>query len=87
MGELISGGVERGFEYNTCCIRLRFLGGRVFSNINQDGKFVMQNAFYFQIQFKGLGNIGDNNLSSLLTNNINNYEDPFSSNSFGNFSI
>lgn len=73
-----------GFEYNTCCIRARFVGGRTFANVNQVGKFEMQNAFYFQLQLKGLGNIGNNSISNLLTSNINGYVDPFQTNSFLN---
>lgn len=71
-----------GLQYDTCCVDLRFLGGRVFSAINQVGNFEMQNAFYFQIQLKGLGVFGDNSLSSLLTSNIGGYVDPFQTNRF-----
>jgi len=73
-----------GFEYNTCCIRARFVGGRTFSNVNQLGNYQMHNAFYFQLQLKGLGNIGNNSISNILTSNINGYVDPFQNNSFMN---
>lgn len=72
-----------GFQYNTCCVDFRVLGGRMFSALNQVGNFEMQNAFYFQIALKGLGVVGDNSLSDLLTSNIGGYVDPFQTTNYG----
>lgn len=66
-----------GLEYNTCCLRIRFVGGRTFSNLDRDGNFVFQNAFYLQIAFKGLGNVGTNSISNILASSIGGYVDPF----------
>ncbi len=76
-----------GLEYNSCCFRIRFVGGRVFAAINQNQQTTFNNAIYLQIQLKGLGNIGTNNISNILTSNLNGYVDPFQSNSFGNFNL
>jgi LPS-assembly protein len=66
-----------GLQYDTCCWAARLVAGRTFTALNQDGRANYNNAFYFQWQLKGLGNIGTNNVSPLLVSSIPGYIDPF----------
>lgn len=69
--------VLAGLEYNSCCLRIRFVGGRTFSHFDENGRVYFHNAFYFQVGFKGLGNVGANSISTLLASSISGYVDPF----------
>lgn len=71
-----------GLEYDSCCWAARFVAGRRFVGLNQRHNPIFDNAFYFQWQFKGLGNIGTGNPANFLIGNIPGYQDVFS-----NFSI
>ena len=66
-----------GLSYNSCCWRLRFVVGRLFTALDQNGNAIFRNTFYVQWQLKGLGNIGTNNISDILTSQITGYHDPF----------
>jgi LPS-assembly protein len=67
-----------GLQYDTCCWALRFVGGQLFKEMDMNGQDVhYTNAFYIQLQLKGLGNVGNNNLSDLLTTQIFGYQDTF----------
>ncbi|MDF0605795.1 LPS-assembly protein LptD [Neisseriaceae bacterium TC5R-5] len=49
-----------GFEYNDGCWSLRLVGQRYISDLN-----TYKNAVYFQIEFKGLGGVGNNPADAL----------------------
>ncbi|MEM1243885.1 MAG: LPS-assembly protein LptD [Pseudomonadota bacterium] len=66
-----------GVSYNSCCWRLRFVVGRIFTALDQNDNAVFRNVFYVQWQLKGLGNIGTNSISDILSNQIEGYHDPF----------
>ena len=66
-----------GLEYNSCCWAVRLVASRTFTALNQNFNPVFNNAIYFQWQLKGLGNIGTNDPSSVLTNGIPGYSDNF----------
>lgn len=66
-----------GVEYSACCWAVRLVGSKTFTSLNQDNTPVYDTAVYLQFQFKGLGNIGVSDPSSLLVNSIPGYVDNF----------
>lgn len=71
-----------GVQYDSCCWAVRFVVGRTLLGLNQNNSPVFNNAVYLQWQFKGLGNVGTADPSTLLVSNIPGYQD-----TFNNFSI
>lgn len=59
-----------GIQYDTCCVTVRLVGNRAFLGINpyRNNRPQYNNEFYIQLSLKGLGNVGNGNPQSLLTN-------------------
>ena len=66
-----------GAEYNGCCLAFRVISSRRFTGIHTNVRSQLERRLYFQLQFKGLSNIGNNNPGSLLTQTIPGYHDNF----------
>lgn len=66
-----------GVQYDSCCWAARFVVGRTLLGLSQNNTPIFNNAVYFQWQFKGLGNVGAADPSSLLIGNIPGYQDTF----------
>jgi LPS-assembly protein len=64
-----------GVQYDTCCWALRMVGGRAFTQL-QNNTPQYNNEFYIQFALKGLGNIGSGNPTGLLSS-INGYNTQF----------
>ena len=43
-----------GIEHDSCCIAWRLLARRYVHNLERD----MSNALYFELEFKGVGSVG-----------------------------
>ena len=71
-----------GLQYDSCCWAARFVVGRTLLGLNQNNSPIFNNAFYFQWQFKGLGNVGTSDPASLLVSNIPGYQDTFNNFNF-----
>ena len=74
-----------GIEYESCCWAVRVVGRRYLNvQLDEDGGIIgttpdeFDRGIYFQFVFKGLGGAGGNSLRSLLTENIDGYEDRLS---------
>lgn len=74
-----------GLEYESCCWAVRVVGRRYLNvQLDEDGGIIgttpdeFDRGIYFQFVFKGLGGAGGNSLRSLLTENIDGYEDRLS---------
>jgi len=69
-----------GFEYNSCCWRIRILHQRFFDIVNEelvdfaDPNLERERATHVQIELKGLGGFG-NRVSTLLTSLIRGFDD------------
>jgi LPS-assembly protein len=69
-----------GVQYDSCCWAIRAIASRIIiaeSDVHGDNT-TYQTNYYVQLQLKGLGNIGNNDPGSLLTNSILGYQDTFS---------
>ncbi len=64
-----------GVQYDTCCWSVRLVGGRAFTQL-QNNTPQYNNEFFIQFALKGLGNIGSGNPTGLL-NSINGYNPQF----------
>lgn len=64
-----------GVEYNSCCWAIRFVTNRYLTANGQAGSPQFDRRYYVQIQFKGLGNLGQNQVSGLLKSTIEGYHD------------
>jgi len=61
-----------GFEYNSCCWSARVLARRYLNTL--DGRYL--NGFFFQLELKGLGNVG-RKANGFLEDSIYGYYDKF----------
>jgi LPS-assembly protein len=66
-----------GLQYDSCCWALRFVTGRMFVGLNPDNSPQYNNQFFVQFALKGLGNIGNNDPTSLLNSSISGYQSNF----------
>lgn len=66
-----------GVEYNGCCLAFRAIASRRFTGVHANATSQFERKFYFQVQFKGLSNIGNNNPGNLLAQTIPGYHDNF----------
>lgn len=66
-----------GTQYNSCCFALRVIGGRSLTSVSNTLNPTYSTAVFFQILFKGLGNIASRDPSELLTTEIPGYRDVF----------
>ena len=66
-----------GFVYESCCWAMRFMGTRTYVGLDPQSRDKFDNAVYIQFALKGLGNIGNNDPKSLLTESISGYVDHF----------
>lgn len=67
-----------GAQYDACCWALRFLASRTITAESPNGQNQFVNEFYVQLQLKGLGNVGNNDPSSILASMLPGYQDIFS---------
>ena len=71
--------VYAGLQYDTCCWALRMITRRSYveSVKNSDGSFRnnFDNAFFIQLQLKGLGDFGSANTGRLLSSTIPGFRD------------
>lgn len=65
-----------GLEYETCCWAARLVGGRVFTNLNENQNRQFKNAVYFQLLLKGAGGFNFN-APDTLTSAIPGFRDIF----------
>ncbi len=69
-----------GLQYDACCWTVRFIASRSFNGnkANEDNNVVneFKNAYYFQLELKSLGSVG-NSPGSLLSNTLSGFLDPF----------
>ena len=66
-----------GLQYDSCCWAVRFVGGRVFSNLSPNNTPEYNKQFFIQFAMKGLGNIGPGDPSQLLSSSISGYQTNF----------
>jgi LPS-assembly protein len=66
-----------GLEYQSCCWAIRAVASRIITAENPLGEAQFENAYYVQLQLKGLGNVGNSDPSQLLESAIPGYEDSF----------
>lgn len=59
-------GYFAALHYDSCCIASRFLAGRLFNTLSTSGQPKYNNVIYWQLLFKGLGNIGNGSLDGLM---------------------
>ncbi len=67
-----------GAQYDACCWAMRLLVSRTITAENPNGQNQFVNQFYVQLQLKGLGNVGNNDPSSILASMLPGYQDIFS---------
>lgn len=65
-----------GVQYEDCCWAVRFLGGKLYTNLDEDNNPVYNNSVYIQILLKGLGNVASPTPTSII-GNIPGYQDVF----------
>lgn len=66
-----------GLEYNSCCWAVRGLISHTLIATDQLGRSRYDTEEFIQVQLKGLGNVGNNDPSSLITSAIPGYRDTF----------
>lgn len=59
-----------GIEYQGCCWKTRIVARRWVNDVNSD----YDTGIFFELEFKGLGNIGNNNVMDLLGTGIPGYD-------------
>lgn len=59
-----------GFEYDSCCWRLRAVAQQNITDNGQDNDL----GFYIQLELKGLGSIGSGGIDSVLSKNLYGYD-------------
>ncbi len=65
-----------GLQYNSCCWSFRVVFSRTFNFMNAiNNNNVYNQTIYFQVVLKGLGQVYTSDPASLLTTNINGYQD------------
>jgi LPS-assembly protein len=68
-----------GLEYDTCCLAVRAVSSRILqAEDTVTGNTRFRSAYYLQFMLKGLGAVGANGGSNLLTSSIPGYKDLFS---------
>lgn len=65
-----------GLQYEDCCWAIRLLGGKMYDSLDSDNNPIYNNAIYFQLLLKGLGNVVQQNPASVM-NTIPGYVDIF----------
>lgn len=66
-----------GLQYDNCCWAVRLVAGRMFTSLNQNNNPTFNNVVYLQWQLKGLANVGMDDPTTFLLNNIPGYQDNF----------
>lgn len=61
-----------GFERETCCWKFALIGRRFLNTINSDGTATASNAFFVQLELKGLTSL-NNDVDTFLQRSINGY--------------
>ena len=69
-------GYSLGIQYEDCCWAVRFVGGKIYSNLDNDDQPVYNNGVYLQILLKGLGGTSVGGSTSVM-GNIPGYQDIF----------
>lgn len=68
-----------GVEYQSCCWAVRLVQNQSFIGKDENNHNTFQRAVYIQFLLKGLGSAGNGSANSILTSQIPNYHDNFSS--------
>ena len=71
-----------GLQYDTCCWALRVIVARSFTGVESNSagnplKNLYSTSYYVQLMFKGLGDIGNANPNSLISQAVPGYFNPF----------
>ncbi len=66
-----------GLQYDSCCWAVRFLTGRIFTNVNLNKTLKYNTESYIQFALKGLGNFGTGDPSSTLNTGAISYQTDF----------
>jgi LPS-assembly protein len=66
-----------GLQYDTCCVAVRFLGGRAFRYYNPVQGPVYANNVYLQFLLKGLGSVSTTDPSGVVRTFLPSYRDEF----------
>ncbi len=66
-----------GLQYDSCCWAVRFLVGRVFTNVNLNKTLQYNTESYIQFALKGLGNFGTGETNSTLNSGAISYQTDF----------
>ncbi len=67
-----------GFQYDSCCWAVRFLGGRVYNSLSPSTlKPEYNNNVYIQVLLKGLGTVGSSDPASTIQSYLPGYVNQF----------
>lgn len=66
-----------GLQYDSCCWAFRVLAGRIYTQLDKQFVPLYQNAIYVQFLLRGLGTVGNQNPSQVLSTIIPGYHDIF----------
>ncbi len=66
-----------GLQYDSCCWAVRFVTGRVFTNLSPNNTYQYNTEFFVQFALKGLGAFGNSDPSQLLSSSISGYQTNF----------
>lgn len=66
-----------GVQYDSCCWAIRFVAGRNFDGLTPNNTLKYNTQFFLQIALKGLGDIGNNDPSHLLSTSVAGYQSDF----------
>lgn len=67
-----------GFQYDSCCWAMRFLGGRVYNSLSPSTlKPEYNNNVYVQVLLKGLGTVGSSDPASTIQSYLPGYVNQF----------
>jgi LPS-assembly protein len=64
-----------GLEYESCCWAVRIVQNHSFLGQDLNQRTTFNNTFYLQFLLKGLGNFGNSDTGTLLTNSIPGFKD------------
>lgn len=66
-----------GLQYDSCCWAVRFVAGKIFTNLTPNNTRVYDNEFYLEFALKGLGNFGTGNPGKVINSGVTAYQTNF----------
>lgn len=66
-----------GLQYDSCCWAVRFVGGKIFTNLTPNNTREYDTEFYIQFALKGLGNFGTGNPGKIINSGVTAYQTNF----------